>query len=97
MKRMGTDIKAMQKKIHNIKRDIIHAMSIRFGQVVDIDELEERKIMDSMGIKLDNIASVDEMEEALLKSIVRDLKLSSLDIKGLYQEEIDSLTVDEKN
>lgn len=85
---MKRDIKVMTQTTRNVKRDIIDAMKIRFGQVVDIDEVEENKIMDTLGIKFENIPNVDDMEEALLKSIVHDLRLNTLDIAGLYRQEI---------
>lgn len=85
---MKRDIREMTLTVRNVKRDIIEAMKIRFGQVVDIDEVEERKIMDTLGIKFENIPNIDDMEEALMKTIVHDLRINTLDIAGLYREEI---------
>lgn len=97
MMRMRRDIKVMTQTIRNVKHDITDAMKIRFGQVVDIDEVEENKIMDTLGIKFENIPNVDDMEEALLKSIIHDLRLNTLDIAGLYREEIQLWKVNKIN
>lgn len=93
MRRMRNDCKVMHRKIKEIKRDIAEIMRIRFGQVVDINELEEKDIQDTMGVRFDNIINIDDMEEALLKCVVHDLRMDVADIKSLYVDEIKMLTV----
>lgn len=90
---MMNDCKAMKQKIKLIKREIAEEMLIKFGQVVDINELEEKDIMDTMGVKFDNIVNLDDMEEALLKCVVHDLKMNTLDVKSMYMDEIRMWTV----
>lgn len=93
MSRMKTDCMVMKRRIKDLKRTYVDKMRERFGQIVNIDELEEKKIMETMGLKPENCISIDEMEEALMKCLVHDLRLAGLDVKGLYAEETKIWTV----
>lgn len=93
MCRMRADCTVMKHKIKDLKRDYILKMREKFGQIVNLDELEEKKIMETIGLKPENCISVDEMEEALMKCLVHDLRLAGLDIKGMYAEETKLWTV----
>lgn len=84
---MKTDCTVMKRKIKDLKRAYVDKMRIKFGQIVDINELEEKTIMENMGLKPENCITIDEMEEALMKCLVHDLRLAGLDIKGMYAEE----------
>lgn len=77
----------MKRRILELKRDYADKMREKFGQVIDIDELEEKSITENMGLKPENCIGIDEMEEALMKCLVHDLRLANYDIKGLYVEE----------
>lgn len=93
MSRMKVDCTVMKHKIRDLKRVYQEKMREKFGQVVNIDELEEQKIMDTIGLKPENCISIDEMEEALMKCLVHDFRLAGLDIKGLYADETRLWTV----
>lgn len=84
---MRTDCTVMQRKIKDLKRAFVDKMREKFGQIVNIEELDEKKIMENMGLKPINGISIDEMEEAMMKCLVHDLRLAGLDVKGLYKEE----------
>lgn len=88
MARMISDLKVMKTQIYDVKREIVDRMKIRFGQVIDIDELEEAKIIDSMHLKFNNAVNVNEMEEELLKSIIKDIKLNMLDVRSMFSDQI---------
>lgn len=93
MCRMKADCTVMKQKIKQLKREYVNLQRERFGQIVNIDELEEKKIMETIGIKPENCISVDEMEEALMKCLVHDLRLAGLDIQGMYKDETRLWTV----
>lgn len=93
MCRMKADCEFMKKQVKQLKREYVEKQRERFGQIVNIDELEEKKIMETIGLKAENCITIDEMEEALMKCLVHDLRLANLDVKGMYQEETKLWTV----
>ncbi|KAJ8927185.1 hypothetical protein NQ314_020461 [Rhamnusium bicolor] len=81
--RMRKDINYMTGKIKDLKRQIVDTMLERFGQVVDIYEIEAALIKRSF-----QKSQVNELEEVLLKKLVYDLRIKTTDIRGLFADEL---------
>ncbi|KAL1505618.1 hypothetical protein ABEB36_005142 [Hypothenemus hampei] len=77
--RMRKDIIYMQRKAHSLKRDIRRLLRIKFGQEVDINELEMAVLQRSFQKNI-----VNELEEVLLKKLVYELRLKMTDVRGIY-------------
>lgn len=81
--RMQTDCQYMAKTIKRLQETILDKMKTKFGKVVDINEIEEAMLKRTFGKD-----DLHDLEEVLLKKIVHDLRLSMMDIKGMYIEEL---------
>lgn len=77
--RMKTDCKFMKKQTTNLQEKIVQNMKYKFGKVINIIEIEEAMLKQTFGGD-----DIHNLEEVLLKKIVHDLRLSALDIKGMY-------------
>lgn len=78
----------MKKRIMNLKTDIVYTMQIKFGKVIDINEIEEAIIKRSF-----QKSQVNELEEVMLKKMVFDMRMKSSDIKEIYDREINQWLV----
>ncbi|RZC43160.1 thyroid receptor-interacting protein 11 [Asbolus verrucosus] len=81
--RMKTDCEYMASTVKKLQETILVNMQIKFGKVVDIIEIEEAMLKRTFG--KDDLA---ELEEVLLKKIIHDLRLSMMDIKGMYIDQL---------
>lgn len=66
LQRMKTDCKHMAWNIEQLKEQVKETMMIKFGSIIDVDELEE----------------------ANLRQLVNNLRMSQIDIKSLYETEM---------
>lgn len=73
----------MKKRILNLKTDIVYTMQIKFGKVIDINEIEEAIIRRTF-----QKSQVNELEEVMLKRLVFDMRMKSSDIKEIYDKEL---------
>ncbi|XP_031357853.1 cilia- and flagella-associated protein 44-like [Photinus pyralis] len=86
MTRMRTDCKHMNKHIAELKAQIKELMIIKFGQVVDVEDVEETSIKAMMfGSPL---ANIDDLEESALRKMVFELRVSQEQVDKLYKDEI---------
>ncbi|KAK4886372.1 hypothetical protein RN001_002643 [Aquatica leii] len=85
MTRMKTDCKHMTKKIAQIKTETKELMIIKFGQHVDLEEVEEIGVKTAMFGKAVNL---DDMEEAAMRKMVFEFRISEENIGSLYKDEI---------
>lgn len=77
--RMKTDCQFMRKQTISLQEKIVQNMKYKFGKVVNIIEIEEAMLKQSFGRD-----DLHDLEEVLLKKIVHDLRLSAVDVKGIY-------------
>ncbi|KAJ3657744.1 hypothetical protein Zmor_009527 [Zophobas morio] len=77
--RMRSDCRYMTKRIKGLQEVITDHMKSKFGKIVDINEIEEAMLKRTFGKD-----DLHDLEEVLLKKIVHDLRLSMMDIKSMY-------------
>lgn len=77
--RMNTDCQFMRKQIISLQEKIVQNMKSKFGKVVNIIEIEEAMLKQTFGRD-----DLHDLEEVILKKIVHDLRLSAVDVKGIY-------------
>ncbi|KAF7286507.1 hypothetical protein GWI33_004914 [Rhynchophorus ferrugineus] len=82
--RMKKDIIYMQRKAKMLKKEIVSLLKIKFGKVVDINELEMAMIQRSFQKNF-----VNELEEVLLKKMVYDLRIKMTDVRSLYISQLE--------
>ncbi|KAK9870280.1 hypothetical protein WA026_006367 [Henosepilachna vigintioctopunctata] len=81
--RMKTDLKYMHTKILEMKQRIIELIQLKFGKVLNMEVINEHLEKKTFA---DDI--VNELMEALLRKMVHDLRLSLIDVKSLYKDEL---------
>ncbi|XP_064214804.1 cilia- and flagella-associated protein 44 isoform X1 [Tribolium castaneum] len=81
--RMQTDCRYMATRIKYLQEVITDKMKMKFGKVIDINEIEVAMLKRTFGRD-----DLHDLEEVLLKKIVHDLRLSMMDIKGLYIDQL---------
>ncbi|KAK5643495.1 hypothetical protein RI129_007340 [Pyrocoelia pectoralis] len=86
MTRMRTDCKHMRKDIAELKSKIKELMVIKFGQTIDVEEVEETSLKALMFGR--PMVNIDDLEESVLRKMVFEFRLSQEKIDNLYKHEI---------
>ncbi|KAL3267246.1 hypothetical protein HHI36_011379 [Cryptolaemus montrouzieri] len=81
--RMKADLKYMHTEILVLKQQIVDLILLKFGKVSRVDVIDEHLEKKTFG---DDI--VNELMEALLRKMVHELRLSLVDVKSLYKDEL---------
>ncbi|XP_050303878.1 cilia- and flagella-associated protein 44 [Anthonomus grandis grandis] len=81
--RMKKDILYMKRKVKYLKKEIVSLLKIKFGKVVDINELESAVLQKNF-----QKSYVNELEEVVLKKLVYELRIKMTDVRGIYIDEL---------
>lgn len=77
--RMKKDLVYMNVKLSGLKKEMVAQMLEKFGQVVNISELEYAMFQKSF-----QKTQVNELEEIALKKMVYDLRIKLTDVKSQF-------------